>query len=127
MIRPDALAALNLPETATLEEIEQAYRRLARRYPPEFHPEKFRQIDEAYRFLSSLPNRLEQLLAPPKYQTSTSAGKFPYPLESPDFTPQELLAAFQKQLLSSQIWGPNPDPPAKPRPSAKSKTPPKPE
>lgn len=121
MIRAEALTILNLPETASPQDIEQTYRRLVRRYPPEFHPEKFRQVDEAYTFLTSLPHRLERLLSPAKFQASSSSGKFPYPLPAPDLTPQDLLAAFQKQLLFSHLWDPNPPPSDKRRPSAKPK------
>jgi len=63
--RQDALNELNLPEKAGDEDVEQAYRRLVRRYPPEFNPEKFQKIDEAYRFLTSLPDMVERLLSPP--------------------------------------------------------------
>jgi curved DNA-binding protein CbpA len=38
MTREEALAQLNLPPSAGREEIEQAYQRMVRRYPPEFHP-----------------------------------------------------------------------------------------
>ena len=104
MIRAEAFTILNLPETAGPEEIEQAYRRLVRRYPPEFHPEKFRQIDEAYTFLGSLPHRLERLLSPQKFQSAAAAGDFPYTLAHPDCSSEDLLAAFQKQLLFSHLW-----------------------
>ena len=59
-----ALEQLNLDQQATAEAIEKTYRKLITRYPPEFNPEKFRQIDEAYRFLSSFPRRVEMLFAP---------------------------------------------------------------
>jgi len=62
--RQDALNELNLPENAGGEDVEQAYRRLVRRYPPEFNPERFQKIDEAYRFLTSLPDMVERLLSP---------------------------------------------------------------
>lgn len=42
-------AFLDLSEAAAPEEIETAYRHLVRRFPPEFQPEKLREIDEAYR------------------------------------------------------------------------------
>jgi len=50
-----SLAVLNLTPSASKEEIEQAYQRLVRRYPPEFQPEKFRRVDDAYRFSSPSP------------------------------------------------------------------------
>jgi hypothetical protein len=52
--KEEALKNLNLPSTATEEEINKAYQRMVRRYPPEFHPDRFRQIDESYRTLTSL-------------------------------------------------------------------------
>ena len=64
MTRDRSLEVLGLSQFATRGEIEGAYKRLVRRYPPEFQPEKFRQIDEAYRFLTSLPYMLERLLSP---------------------------------------------------------------
>ena len=64
MTKEKALAVLNLFPPASREEIEKAYQRLVRRYPPEFHPEKFRALDEAYRFLTSLAFRIERSLSP---------------------------------------------------------------
>jgi len=64
MTREEALQSLNLPFDADREAVEAAYRRLVRRYPPEFHPEKFRTIDDSYRYLVSLPAMVQQLLAP---------------------------------------------------------------
>lgn len=119
MIRSEALIILSLPETAGQEEIEQAYRRLVRRYPPEFHPEKFRQIDEAYTFLASVPHRLERLLSPQKFLAAKAAGDFPYTLFHPDGSLEELLAAFQKQLLSSHLWEFTPETVGKPRGATK--------
>ncbi len=64
MNRKEALNTLGLPETAGPEHIEQAYRKLVRRYPPEFHPEKFRAVDEAYRILSSIAHLVVTHLSP---------------------------------------------------------------
>ena len=64
MNREEACAVLRINPEATREEIEEAYRRLVRRYPPEFQPERFRGVDDAYRFLTSLPYLLERLLSP---------------------------------------------------------------
>ena len=64
MTREEALTQLGLSPSASKDDIEQAYRRMVRRYPPEFQPEKFRQVDEAYQSLISLPFLLEKLLAP---------------------------------------------------------------
>jgi len=63
MTRDQALTLLNLPPEASREDIDEAYGRLVRRYPPEFQPEKFRRIDMAFRFLTSFAARLESLLS----------------------------------------------------------------
>lgn len=120
MIRSEALAILNLPETASPENIERAYQRLVRRYPPEFHPEKFRQIDEAYTFLRSLPYRLERLLSQKKYQSTSASGDFPYKLSPPAFSPEDILTAFQEQLLLSHLWEFNPETASKRRNPSKT-------
>ena len=62
--KSEALKVLNLPGETDREEIEKTYHRLVRRYPPEFNPDRFREIDEAYRFLTSFPYQLERLLSP---------------------------------------------------------------
>lgn len=47
----DAYAVLDLPRTATAEEIKRAYFQNVRRFPPEQEPEKFQQIRRAYELL----------------------------------------------------------------------------
>lgn len=63
MTREEALGNLNLPDKATREEIESAYQRMVRRYPPEFQPDRFRTIDESYRMLTSLSFLLESVFS----------------------------------------------------------------
>lgn len=63
MNRKTALEILGLDELAPRESIEKTYLKLINRYPPEFHPDKFRQIDDAYRFLTSYPRMIEMLFA----------------------------------------------------------------
>ncbi len=62
LTRGEALQILGLSQDADAAAVEKAYRRLARRYPPELQPEKFRHIDAAYRFLISPAHRLETAL-----------------------------------------------------------------
>jgi hypothetical protein len=47
------------------EEIEAAYRRLARRYPPELNPLRFAQIKDAYEVLTSLERRMRDAESDP--------------------------------------------------------------
>jgi curved DNA-binding protein CbpA len=62
VIREQALEILNLEADSTREDIDRAYQRMVRRYPPEFHPERFRRIDESYRTLTSLAFVVETIL-----------------------------------------------------------------
>lgn len=70
MTREEALAHLNCAPDAGRDEIEKAYQRMVRRYPPEFHPDRFRLVDESYRMLTSLSFLLESLLSPRKTDPS---------------------------------------------------------
>jgi len=105
MTREKALTILNLPSSAGREEIDQAYHRLIRRYPPEFHPEKFRSIDEAYRFLTSLAFRIERLLSP---QTKIDLDRkaFSFGLSPPVSSLEGALSEIRKQLKIAFLWKP---------------------
>jgi hypothetical protein len=105
MTRKDALAALHLPDSATREDFDRTYQRLVKRYPPEFNPEKFRQIDEAYKFLTSLPYFLEKLLSPSKSKTAVDKTEFQFSPPPPATTVAQALAALRKQLLLACLWG----------------------
>jgi hypothetical protein len=109
MIRKDALAVLHLPDSATREDFDRAYQRLVKRYPPEFNPEKFRQIDEAYNFLTSLPFLLERLLSPNKLKIAINKTEFNFSLSPPTATLEQALAALRRQLLLAYLWGAGPD------------------
>ncbi len=74
-----ALQALGLDREASPEAIEKAYRKLINRYPPEFHPDKFRQIDEAYRYLTSYPKKIATLFAPNTTRPTVDISLFRYP------------------------------------------------
>ena len=105
MTREEALTQLNLPPSSGKEEIEQAYQRMVRRYPPEFQPEKFRQVDEAYRFLTSLPFVLEKLLAPGADSDEVNKALFCFPLSPPQLSIlEEVLLEVKKQFKMSYLW-----------------------
>lgn len=104
MTREESLAVLNLPASATKEEVEQAYLRLVRRYPPEFQPEKFRQIDDAYRFLISLPFMLERLLSPAAQEKELDKSLFSVAVTPPSSASEDAVFDLKKQLKLSFLW-----------------------
>lgn len=108
MTGDEACAILNLEATASREEIERAYQRLVRRYPPEFQPEKFRQIDEAYRSLTSLTYRLEKLLGPETGDTKPDPDLFLFS-PSPPPSIEEAVQEIKKQFRMTHLW-PTPKP-----------------
>ncbi|MGD9947713.1 MAG: hypothetical protein AB7U29_04445 [Desulfobulbus sp.] len=75
LTRDQALQHLHLPQKATREEIEQSYRRLVRRYPPEYHPDRFRLIDESYRTLTSLSFVVETILTDRNQEEEVNLGQ----------------------------------------------------
>jgi len=105
MTREEALTQLNLPPSAGKEEIEQAYQRMVRRYPPEFQPEKFRQVDEAHRFLTSLPFLLEKLMGPQADSGEVSISLFSFDLSTPQLEVlEEALSEAKKSFKMSYLW-----------------------
>jgi curved DNA-binding protein CbpA len=104
MTRENSLAALNLPASATKADIEQAYHRLVRRYPPEFQPEKFRQIDDAYRFLTSLPAMLEKLLSSAAQEKELDKGLFNLTAAPPSAALEEAILELKQQVKLSFLW-----------------------
>ena len=97
MTEESALESLGLGREASPEEIEKTYRKLINRYPPEFHPDRFRRIDEAYRFLTSFPRRVASLFAPDAARMGVDATLFRYPDQNRD----ELLVEGVRELRRS--------------------------
>ena len=100
-----ALAVLNLVSPAGREEIEKAYQRLVRRYPPEFHPEKFRVFDEAYRFLTSLAFRIEHSLLP-QAKMEIDADSLSFDLTPPTASLEPALNEIETKLKIAFLWKP---------------------
>ena len=97
---------LGVPASATMEEITRAYRKLARRYPPELAPEQFARIHRAYQLLTSLELRMEAAQSSPEEtldQLFAASATFepqpaaPLPLAERDLEP--VLAPFRRALL----------------------------
>jgi hypothetical protein len=101
--RHDALKELNLSEKAVDEDVEQAYRRLVRRYPPEFNPERFQNIDSAYRFLTSLPDMIEQLLSP-SAGSGVSVSDFRFSTILPPEAVDAALATLSRSTRMAALW-----------------------
>jgi hypothetical protein len=105
MTKEEALTQLGLSPSAGKDDIEQAYRRMVRRYPPEFQPEKFRQVDEAYRSLVSLPFLLEKLLAPAAGVEEVNKSLFSFDLSPPQpAVLGEGLLEAKKNFKMSYLW-----------------------
>jgi curved DNA-binding protein CbpA len=98
---------LGLPPSAAPEEITAAYRKLARRYPPELAPERFARIHRAYQLLTSPEFRMEAARARPEEAidqifsvpglTLKPPPPPPPPLTEKDLAP--LLAPFRRARL----------------------------
>lgn len=103
MIQEQAFKILNISHSATAGDIENAYKKLVRRYPPEFHPEKFRDLDEAYRFLTSLPRRLEQALM--SHATAqVDKGIFEFSLNPPEAGIEAALKEVRRVARIAYLW-----------------------
>ncbi len=105
MTKENALALLNLSSPASQEEIEKAYQRLVRRYPPEFHPEKFRALDEAYRFLTSLAFRIERSLSP-QAKMEIDKDSLSFDLAPPIASLEPALNEIKTKLKIAFLWKP---------------------
>ena len=97
---------LGVPASATTEEVTRAYRKLARRYPPELAPEQFARIHRAHQLLTSLELRMEAALSAPEETLdqlfAASATLAPPPAAPPPLIDQDLepvLAPFRCALL----------------------------
>ncbi len=108
MTREEALHNLNLPPDADAAAVEKAYQRLARRYPPEFHPDKFRTIDESYRQLTSLPAMIEKLLAPVIEDSKLDPALFAFDPVVPKGSLEEALNEIRTAALAEALWKPSP-------------------
>ena len=104
MTRKECFDILRLTPSATREEIEAAYKRMVRRYPPEFQPDKFRQVDEAYRSLTSLSYLLERLLSPDMEDTTIDKELFDFSLSPPADLLEKALSDIKKHFRMEHLW-----------------------
>jgi curved DNA-binding protein CbpA len=104
MTREEALQNLNLPPDADSEAVEKAYQRLVRRYPPEFHPEKFRILDESYRHLTSLAAMIEKLLAPAIEDSKLDPALIAFEPSIPESRLEEALDEIRTLALEATLW-----------------------
>ncbi len=105
MTREEALQNLNLPPDADAEAIEKSYQRLVRRYPPEFHPDRFRIIDESYRQLTSLSDMIQKLLSPSIEPSGTDPTLLVFDPDVPRSRIDESIAEVRRIALNKTLWG----------------------
>jgi hypothetical protein len=104
MTREEALQNLSLPPDANQEDIEKAYHRLVRRYPPEFNPDKFRLIDDSYRQLTSLAVMIEKFLAPSVGDAKLDPALFVFNPAVPASSLDKALKEIRKIALTEALW-----------------------
>lgn len=106
LTRAEALKILNLPAEASAEAIEKAYHRLVRRYPPEFHPDRFRQIDQSYRTLTSTAFLVESILTASKAGPETDLAQrlADLPLAAEEDAVAKSLQEIRTCLLVESLW-----------------------
>jgi hypothetical protein len=104
MTREEALQNLNLAHDADQEAIEKAYQRLVRRYPPEFHPDKFRTIDDSYRQLTSLAAMIQQQLAPFVEDPKLDPDLLMFDPKVPDSRIEQAIEELQRAALTNALW-----------------------
>lgn len=101
-------AVLGLPAAATAEEIDRAYRKLVRRYPPELAPQRFARVHRAYQLLTSPERRMEAARTAPEeaidqlFPTPRATLKPPPPPPPPlaDEDLELLLGPLRRALLA---------------------------
>jgi hypothetical protein len=104
MTQEAALRNLDLAPGATREDIEAAYQRLVRRYPPEFHPDRFRRVDDSYRLLTSLPFLLERLLCGVVNEPEVDPELLSFALSLPENALEEAIQEITKGYLVRHLW-----------------------
>jgi hypothetical protein len=101
----DALKILKLQSSATNEEIKLAYNKLVRRYPPEFHPARFREIDEAYRFLISFTHMLERLFSAEAGELAIEGDLLSFDVSPLVSSLEGAVAETKKKFKTAYLWG----------------------
>lgn len=102
---------LGVDRKASLAEIKRAYFKLVREYPPEDHPEQFKEIRNAYERLKSPEQRAALdlfLLQPPPVLPEISKGRYDLNIHSEDIIQLALelrLAeiSFEKDFRDPEI------------------------
>lgn len=105
MTAGQALTILKMKPSATTEEIRLACNKMVRRSPPEFHPERFREIDEAYRFLTSFTHTLERLFSGETSVITIEGGLLSFDIPSPASSLDDVVAQSQKKFKTAYLWG----------------------
>ena len=118
LTREEALKNLNLAPDASDEAIEQAYRRLVRRYPPEHNPDRFRLLDGSYRTLTSLAHQVESILLSATGTPSPNLGAVlaQVPLTAEEADVVQGMLELRGLWLAASLWPRDPAKTAEGRP-----------
>ncbi len=99
----EAYTTLELPSGASLEDIKRAYRKLALKYHPDKNQaktaeEKFKQVNAAYEYLTSLTEASRSRADPPPVSVHRTRATPPKPTYTPPQTknpiPKDVFSAF---------------------------------
>lgn len=104
MTRQDALKILKVSPSAGKEEIESAYYKLVKRYPPEFNPDKFRETDEAYRYLTSFTVMIESLLSENVSEAGLDADLFSFELSPENLSVDGAMKEIKSEFKIAHLW-----------------------
>lgn len=96
----DAYTTLGLDHESSAEQVDAAYARLVRRYPPELNPRRFAKIKQAYEFLSCYEEQMRQAAGDLEQALDMLFPKIPAILEAPPEPPEPLCVEDWQPVMN---------------------------